>query len=75
MYKEFFKKMIRAERLKYEAVKEIMPDSLRKRVDAFEKETFNLLKDIALEMIEEDAELKKPESKKGSKKIDVDFSE
>lgn len=69
MNKEFIKKIIKAEKLKYEALKEILPNSVREKVDEFEKETFDLLKDIAFEMIKEDVP-----AKKSTKKVEVDFS-
>lgn len=72
MNKEFIKKMIKAETLKYEAIKEILPDKVRKRVDDIEKEAFSLIKDIAIYMIQEEKDEK--EEKKITKKIEVDFS-
>ncbi|MEW9124710.1 MAG: hypothetical protein AB2421_18510 [Thermotaleaceae bacterium] len=72
MNKTFVRKMIQAERYKYEAIKEILPNELRKKVDEFEKDVFSLLKDIALEMIHEDVE--KKVSKEGVKKINIDFN-
>lgn len=72
MNKEFIKKMIKAETLKYEALKEILPDKVRKRVDDIEKEAFSLIKDIAIYMIQEEKDEK--EEKKITKKIEVDFS-
>ena len=71
MNKEFVKKMIIAERLRYEAVKEILPDNLRKRVDIFEKGALSFLKDIALEIIKEDLTEKKEELKREVKKIEI----
>jgi lipoate-protein ligase A len=52
--KEFVKKMIKAERLRYEAFKEILPHSIKERVDTLEKDAVNFLKDIAIEIIKED---------------------
>ncbi len=72
MNKEFIKKMIKAETLKYEAIKEILPDKVRKRVDDIEKEAFSLIKDIAIYMIQEEKDEK--EEKKITKKVEVDFS-
>ena len=46
MNKEFVKKMIMAEQLRYEAIKEILPDNIRKKVDDIEKEAFELIKEI-----------------------------
>ena len=74
MNKEFVKKMIKAEKLKYEAIKELLPSSLRKKAEDFERDAFNLLKDIALEMMKEDVEEESHESKKTTKKVDVYFS-
>ncbi|SHH79947.1 hypothetical protein [Clostridium intestinale] len=72
MNKEFIKKMIKAEALKYEAIKEILPDKVRKRVDDIEKDAFSLIKDIAIYMIQEEKDEK--EEKKITKKVEVDFS-
>lgn len=72
MNKEFIKKIIKAEKYKFEAIKEILPDDLRKRVDGLEKEALDLLKDVTLEIMKEDIEEKT--IKKAIKKVDVDFS-
>lgn len=74
MNKEFIKKMIKAEKLKYEAIKEIMPNSLRERVDSFERDAFNLIKDVAIEIIKGDVKEQDPSDKKEVKKVNVDFS-
>ena len=74
MNKEFVKKIIKAEKLKYEAIKEIMPDNLKLKVEQFEKEAFNLLKDVALEIIKENINVDSYEEKKTTKKVNVDFS-
>jgi len=73
MNKEFVKKMIKAEKYKYEAIKEILPQDLRKKVDEFEKDAFNLLKDVALEIMREDVE--EETGTKVIKKVNVDFLE
>lgn len=72
MNKEFIKKMIKAETLKYEALKEILPEKVKKRVDDIEKEAFSLIKDIAIYMVQEEKEEK--EEKRTTKKVEVDFS-
>ncbi len=72
MNKEFIKKIIKAEKYKYEAIKEILPTHLRKRVEEFEKDAFELFKDVAFELMKED--IKEKKSKKAVKKVDVDFS-
>jgi len=71
MNKEFIKKMLKAEKYKYEAIKEILPDDIRKKVDEFEIDAFNLLKDVAIEMMQE--EVKGENCIKVIKKVDIDF--
>lgn len=74
MNKEFIKKMLKAERLKCEAIKEILPDKVREKADAFERDAFMLIKDIAVEIINEHEDKESCKSKKNIKKVDVDFS-
>lgn len=74
MNKEFVKKIIKAERLRYEAVKEILPNKLRERVEIFETDAFMLIKDIAMEMVKEDVSEDSCENKKTIKKVNVDFT-
>ena len=74
MNKEFIKKVLKAEKLKYEALKEILPDSLREKVNSLEKDAFSLLKDVALELIKEDVKEQSSTDKKMTKKVNVDFS-
>lgn len=64
MNKEFVKKMIKAEMLKYSAVKEIMPESVKARIDNFEKEAAGILKEVVFEAFEEKSEDKPKECKK-----------
>lgn len=75
MNKVFISKMLRAERLKYEAFKEIMPDSIRKKADNFENEAIDFVKDLVIEISKEDAEDVKASDQKKTKKINVNFSE
>jgi exoribonuclease R len=74
MKKEFLKKIIKAERLKYEAVKEILPEGARKRVDHLEKSAANLLKEVVFELMQEERESHKESAKEKTKKVEVDFS-
>lgn len=68
MNKEFVKKMIKSEMLRYSAMKEILPEPIKNRVDNFERETADALKEIILETFEE-----KPEDKaKECKKVNID---
>lgn len=71
MNKEFIRKMIKAEKYKYEAIKEVMPDGLRKKAEQLEKDALSLLKDAAVEIMKDDPE--EESSKKAIKKVDVDF--
>ncbi len=61
MNKNFIKKMIKAKKLEYEAVQELMPDGLKSRINNMEKEVFNLLKDLSLELLK-DEQLEKMET-------------
>lgn len=78
MNQEFIKKMIKAKRLEYEAIKEIMPDKIKNKIEDIEKDAFNLLKDIAIEIVKEEVEVERENNSsmnnKGSKKINVDFN-
>ncbi|MDQ2087426.1 hypothetical protein RBH29_13420 [Herbivorax sp. ANBcel31] len=73
MNKEFMKKMIKAELLKYQAIKEILPDSMKSKVENLEKEALCFMKDFALEMISEYSVKEEQSEKKQTKKVDVDF--
>ena len=86
MNKEFVKKMIKAKKLEYEAIKEIMPENIKSRIDSFQKEAFNLIKDVAIELIKEDMQYRNTNksecdidnetntTNKNIKKISVDFN-
>jgi len=86
MNKEFINKMIKAKRLEYEAIKEIMPESIKNRIDSFQEEAFNFIKDVAIEIIKEDMhdrnttknkcdkDYKTNTANKNIKKINVDFN-
>lgn len=70
MNREFIKKMIKAEALRYEAIMEVLPPAVSKRVKQFQGEAESILKEIALELIEEKSG---PNDKKEIKKVKVDF--
>ena len=86
MNKEFVKKMIKAKKLEYEAIKEIMPEAIKNRIDSFQKDAFNLIKDVAIEIIKEDMQNRNTNkskcdidnetntNNKNIKKISVDFN-
>lgn len=74
MNKEFVKKIIKAEMLKYEAIKELLPDDFKKKAENLEREALILLKDIVLEIIKDEKREEICESKKTTKRVKVDFS-
>jgi hypothetical protein len=74
MNKEFVKKMIKAQLLRYEAIKEILPEELKKRVNDFEKNAASFAKEIAVEIMQDRSGEVSKEANKGAKKVDVDFS-
>jgi hypothetical protein len=74
MNKEFMAKIIKAKKLEYEALKDIMPDKLRARVDKFEKEAVDVLKDVAVEIMKDNQGHEAETVKKETKKVKVDFS-
>lgn len=78
MNKEFIKKMIKAEILRYEAIKEILPDSLKDRVTNFEKNAAELMKELALDFISDSTGMESHSQSSGegkkTKKVEVDFS-
>ena len=59
MNKEFVRKIIKAKKLEYEALKEIMPESITSRITSVENEAISLIKDIALELIQDEVKEKK----------------
>lgn len=77
MNKTFIKKMIQSEILRYEAVKELLPNHIRKHVDIVEKDAVEMLKEFAVEMIKDCSVIDKKDqnqAKKQTKKVNVDFS-
>ncbi len=86
MNKEFIKKMIESEILRYQAIKEILPKNVKDRVHCLEKDAGKLLKDIALELVTENLfrqdnsnqsstdTIYKSEEKKSVKRVQVDFN-
>lgn len=79
MNKVFMKKLLQAKRLQYEAIKEIIPEKMKDRIDTFEKEAFELIKDIVIEMIKDETKEKGSTDHKGeatyksAKKVSVEF--
>lgn len=82
MNKEFVKKIIKAKKLECEAIMEIMPEPVKRRVEKFEKEAIDLSKEIILELINDkefmttkkSANNEKDENLKSNiKKVKVEF--
>lgn len=73
MRKEFVKKMIKAELLRYEAIKEILPDNIKSSINKIEKDAVEVIKDLAIEFLKDQGEGKE-EVKKEVKKVKVDFN-
>ena len=74
MNSEIIKKLIKIEKLKYEVIKDILPEKVLQKLNNFEKEAATVIKDIALDFIRESSEkVTEDESKKEIKKIKVDF--
>ncbi len=73
MNKEFMKKMMKAKKLEYEAIKEVMPDRLKSKISNIEEEALNLLKDLALDLLKDEALEKRESGTKRVKKIGVNF--
>ncbi|SHH76385.1 hypothetical protein [Clostridium grantii] len=73
MNKVFIEKMLKAEMLRYEAIKEILPAKATKQLEKFEKEAMAVVKDIVLDIVKESYD-NNEEEKKETKKVEVDFS-
>lgn len=75
MNKEFIKKMVKAEILRYEAIKEVLPEGLKIRVNELEKDMAGLMKELALDFMSDSMgmDCKKTEQGKSAKKVEVDF--
>ena len=74
MNKNFIVKIVKAKQLEYEAIKEILPRSIRLSLENFEKDAERVLKDVAIELIKEKAEKPREEVRQSTKKVQVDFS-
>ena len=73
MNKEIIKKLIKIEKLKYEVIKDILPEKFLNRLNDFEKEATKVIKDIGLDLMKESSEKAKEDSEKESKRVKVDF--
>jgi hypothetical protein len=73
MNKEIIKKLIKIEKLKYEIIKDILPEKALLRLNKFEKEAASVIKDIAFELLQESAQEESKDTKKETKKVKIDF--
>jgi hypothetical protein len=73
MNKEFVKKIVKSEILRYEAFKEILPDSARKRVENLERDAGSLIRELGLEMMKGNVQTEDSEDKKAARKVNVEF--
>lgn len=73
MNSEIIKKLIRIEKLKYEIIKDILPEKVLHRLNNFEKEAMPIIKDIAVSLMDESFEVSDQGAKKEVKKVKVDF--
>lgn len=73
MNSEIIKKLIKIEKLKYEIIKDILPEKALNRLNTFEKEAMTIIKDIAVSVMSENFEKSEDEVEKQVKKGKVDF--
>lgn len=73
MRKEFVKKMLKAELLRYEAIKEILPENIKNNINKIEKDAAEVIKDLAIEFLKDQNASSEKEDKKEIKKVKVDF--
>lgn len=73
MNKEFVRKLVKSEILRYEAFKEILPDSVRRRVEDFERDAGNLIRELGIEMMKGNVQTEDSEDKKAARKVNVEF--
>lgn len=73
MRKEFIKKMLKAELLRYEAIKEIIPENVKNNINKIERDAVEVIKDLAIEFLKDEGANKEKEVKKEIKRVKVDF--
>ncbi len=73
MNKKFIKSMIKSEILKYDALKEILPEDVKTKFERFEKEVISVMKDIAIEIVTDNSNKDEGAEKKEVRKVSVDF--
>lgn len=66
--------MIKSEILRYEGLKEILPENAKKKLEGFEKEVMEMMKDIAFEIVSDSSNKHEGAERKEVRKVSVDFS-
>lgn len=70
----FVTKMLKAKKLEYEAIKELMPQKMKEQADKCEQDIMSAVKDIAFDMMRQNNSTDTDEDKKATKKVDIDFN-
>ena len=73
MNKKFIKNMIKSEILKYDALKAILPEDIKNKLEGFEKEVISVMKDIAIEIVTDNSNKDEVAESKEVRKVSVDF--
>ncbi|MGK0465282.1 hypothetical protein [Clostridium sp.] len=73
MNSEIIKKLVKIEKLKYEIIKDILPQKALHRLNNFEKEAMTIIKDIAVSVMSESCEKSEAEAKKEVKRLRLIF--
>ena len=77
MNKNFIIKMIKAKKLEYEALKELMPDQMRERIETAEDVAKKEIKELLFEYMKEERNSKEEEdgekNTSKAKKVKVEF--
>lgn len=73
MNKDIIGKLIKIEKLKYEVIKDILPEKALLKLNNFERELTVLVKDIALDFMRDNSQKNRAETKNEVKKVKVDF--
>lgn len=70
----FVTKMLKAKKLEYEAIKEILPPKMKEQADKCEQSIMSAVKDIAFDMMRHSNNTDTDEDKKATKKVNIDFN-
>jgi len=65
--------LIKIEKLKYEIIKDILPEKVLHRINNLEKQVATVIKDIVFDLMEEHSKDHEEETKKEVKKVKIEF--